>query len=69
MKVLAQAKFGDPDSMKDVNSIIQNVPADYHCIVLGATTLEGWQSKVPETNGSMTLMDSKNSVQMSQGFR
>ncbi|MCM8532211.1 MAG: DUF58 domain-containing protein, partial [Lentisphaeraceae bacterium] len=68
LTVLAQAKFGKPDQLSDLTDIISNVPADYHCIVLGATKLESWQNKVPESACSMTLMDSKSVEHVTQVF-
>ena len=64
LKVLAQAKFGSPDSIQDVTNVLDNVPADYHCIVLGATELDGWKNKIGDQSISLTLMDSKKTIHM-----
>jgi|SaaInlStandDraft_1057018.scaffolds.fasta_scaffold89870_1 uncharacterized protein (DUF58 family) len=69
LTVLAQAKFGDPDSLSEMNTIIEHIPADYHSIVLGATKLSAWRNKIPEVSGSLTLMDSKHSENINGGHQ
>lgn len=67
LTVLAQAKFGSPDALQDVAKVVDNVPADYHCIVLGATAIDGWKDKLGDSTASMTLMDCKKTIHLNPG--